>query len=110
MTSSTSIWVVTREARYIHELSLTLEHSMPISSLTAPRLTGWWGKNLVTVLFYSGGGNTVNTQKANSQLPIAEKMGFSETFLFSKITFWKKKTLTSLDNYSAHLPSTGITF
>ena len=37
-------------------------------------------------------------------------MGFSETFLFSKITFWKKKTLTSLDNYSIHLPSTGITF
>ena len=51
-----------------------------------------------------------NTQKANSQLPIAEKTGFSETFLFSKITFWKKKTLTSLDNYSTHLPSTGITF
>ena len=48
---------------------------------------GWWGKNLVTVLFYSGDGNTVNTQKANSQLPIVEKMGFSETFLFSKITF-----------------------
>ena len=27
-------------------------------------------------------------------------MGFSETFPFSKITFWKKKTLTSLVNYS----------
>ena len=67
---------------------------------------GRWGKNLVTVLFYSGGGNTVNTQKALSQLPIAEKIGFSETFLFSKITFWKKKTLTSLDNYSTPLPST----
>ena len=52
----------------------------------------------------------VNTQKANSQLPIAEKMGFSEIFLFSDITFWKKKTLISLDNYSTHLPSTGITF
>jgi len=37
-------------------------------------------------------------------------MGFSETFLFSKITFWKKKTLTFLGNYSTHLPSTGITF
>src|SRR6185437_10992444 len=37
-------------------------------------------------------------------------MGFSETFPFSKITFWKKKTLTSLVNYSTHLSSTGITF
>ena len=37
-------------------------------------------------------------------------MGFSETFLFSQITFWKKKTLTSLDNYSTYLPSSGIAF
>ena len=37
--SSTPIRVVTREIRYIHELSLTLEHSMPISSLAAPGLT-----------------------------------------------------------------------
>ena len=37
-------------------------------------------------------------------------MRFSEIFLFSKIIFWKKKTLTSLDNYSTLLPSTGITF
>src|SRR6185312_11279934 len=37
--SSTPIWVVTREVRYIHELSLTLEHSTPISSLIAPGLT-----------------------------------------------------------------------
>ena len=37
-------------------------------------------------------------------------MGFSETFPFSKITFWKKKTLTSLVNYSTNLSSTGITF
>ena len=37
--SSTPIRVVTREARYIHELSLTLEHSMPISSPTAPGQT-----------------------------------------------------------------------
>jgi hypothetical protein len=36
--SSTPIRVVTREARYIHELSLTLEHSMLISSPTAPGL------------------------------------------------------------------------
>ena len=34
-TSSTSIWVVTREVRYIHELSLTLKHSMLISSPAA---------------------------------------------------------------------------
>ena len=37
--SSTPIWVVTRDVRYIHELSLTLEHSMPISSTAAPGLT-----------------------------------------------------------------------
>ena len=35
---STPIRVVTIEVRYIHELSLTLEHSMPISSPTAPGL------------------------------------------------------------------------
>ena len=34
--SSTPIRVVTREVRYIHELSLTLELSMPISSPAAP--------------------------------------------------------------------------
>jgi hypothetical protein len=33
----------------------------------------------------------VNTQKGNSQLPIAVKAGFYETFLFSEITFWKKE-------------------
>ena len=37
--SSTPIRVVTREVRYIHDLSLTLEHSMPISSPAAPGLT-----------------------------------------------------------------------
>ena len=37
--SSTTIRVVTREVRYIHELFLTLEHSMPISSTAAPGLT-----------------------------------------------------------------------
>ena len=37
--SSTPIRVVTREVRYIHELSLTLEHSMPISSPATPGLT-----------------------------------------------------------------------
>ena len=40
--SSMPIRVVTKEVSYIHELSLTLEHSMPISSpaalgLTSPR-------------------------------------------------------------------------
>ena len=34
--SSMPIRVVTREVRYIHELSLTLEHSMPISSPAIP--------------------------------------------------------------------------
>ena len=38
MASSTPIRIVTREARYIFVLSLTLEHSMPISSPTAPGL------------------------------------------------------------------------
>ena len=37
--SSTPIRVVTKEIRYIHALSLTLEHSMPISSPAAPGLT-----------------------------------------------------------------------
>ena len=37
--SSTPIWAVTKEERYIHELSLTLEHSMPVSSPAAPGLT-----------------------------------------------------------------------
>ena len=52
----------------------------------------------------------VKTRKANRPLPIVQNIGFSETFLFSKITFWKKKTLTSLDNYSIHLLLTGFTF
>ena len=37
--SSTPIRIVTREIRYIHELSFTLEYSTPISSPTAPGLT-----------------------------------------------------------------------
>ena len=37
--SSTPIRVVTKEVRYIHELSLTLEYSMPINSPAAPSLT-----------------------------------------------------------------------
>ena len=37
--SSTPIRVVTKEVRYIHDLSLTLEDSMPISSPNAPGLT-----------------------------------------------------------------------
>ena len=36
---STPIPVVTKEVRYIHVLSLTLEHSMPVSSPAAPGLT-----------------------------------------------------------------------
>ena len=38
--SPTHIRVVTREVRYIHELSLTLEYSMFVSSPVAPGLTG----------------------------------------------------------------------
>ena len=52
----------------------------------------------------------VNTQKGKSQLPITVKAGFSEIFLFSEITFWEKKTLTSLDNYLTYLLPTGTTF
>ena len=37
--SSMPIRVVIREVRYIHELSLTLEHSMSVSSPAAPGLT-----------------------------------------------------------------------
>ena len=37
--SSMPIRVVTKEVRYIHGLSLTLEHFMPISSPAAPGLT-----------------------------------------------------------------------
>ena len=37
--SSTPIRVVTREVRFVYELSLTLEHSIPISSPAAPGLT-----------------------------------------------------------------------
>ena len=37
--SSTPIQVVTREVRYIHELSLTLEYSVLVSSPAAPSLT-----------------------------------------------------------------------
>ena len=37
--SSTPIRVVTREVRYIHELSLTLEYSMLVSSPAAPGLS-----------------------------------------------------------------------
>jgi hypothetical protein len=36
---STPIRVVTTEVRYIYELSLTLEHSMPVCSPAAPGLT-----------------------------------------------------------------------
>ena len=37
--SSMHIRIVTKEVRYIHKLSLTLEHSMPMSSPVAPGLT-----------------------------------------------------------------------
>ena len=37
-------------------------------------------------------------------------MGFFETFPFSKITFWKEKTLTSLVDYLTLFSLTGITF
>ena len=45
--SSTPIRIVTKEVRYIHEPSLTLEHSMPINSPVAPGLTDHDGFALV---------------------------------------------------------------
>ena len=39
-----------------------------------------------------------------------KKRDFLRHFFFPKITFCKKKTLTSLDNYSIHLLLTGFTF
>ena len=39
--SSTPIRVVTKEVRYIHGLSLTLEYSMHVSSPATPGLTTW---------------------------------------------------------------------
>ena len=68
------------------------------------------GLNLVTVSFYNGGGNMVKHSKGQQSVANREKTGFSEIFPFSKITFWKEKTLTSLVNYSTLLSSTGITF
>jgi len=43
------IWVVTKKIRYIHELSLTLEHSISISSPAVPGLThaaSWLAKEI----------------------------------------------------------------
>ena len=51
------IRVVTREVRYIHVLSLTLEHSMSVSSPAAPGLTvdyliyPWKSKGVLWVMF-----------------------------------------------------------
>ena len=41
--------------------------------------------------FIKSGGKTVNTQKCRSHLPFSVNTGFSETFLFSEITFQKKE-------------------
>ena len=51
-----------------------------------------------------------NTQKVDSQLPNAEKTDFLRHFFFLRLHSRKKKTLTSLVNYSTLLPFTGITF
>ena len=68
------------------------------------------GLNLVTVSFYNGGGNMVKHSKGQRSVANREKTGFSEIFPFSKITFWKKKTLTFLIDYSTLLSLAGITF
>ena len=53
----------------------------------------------------------VKLERPTDHCQIVQNIGFSETFSFSKITFWKKeKTLSSLNNYSTSLLSTGITF
>ena len=67
------------------------------------------GLNLVTVSFYNGGGNMVKHPKSQQCIANRGKNGISEIFPFSKVTFWKEKTLTSLVNYSTLLFSTGIT-
>ena len=52
----------------------------------------------------------VKHSKGQQSVTNYEKNGIFLRYIFSEITFWKKKTLTSLDNYSTHLPYTGITF
>ena len=52
----------------------------------------------------------VKHSKGQQSVANREKTGFSEIFPFSKIIFWKKKTLTCLVNYSTLLSPTGITF
>ena len=49
------------------------------------------GKTWFTVLFYSSGGKMVNTQKSNSQLPIAVKVGFLRHFFFLRLHSEKRK-------------------
>ena len=48
--SSTPNRVVTKELRCIYELSLTLEHSMPVSSPAAPGLTETSNKQIKNIL------------------------------------------------------------
>ena len=68
------------------------------------------GLNLVTVSFYNGGGSVVKTpNRPTARCKSQKKWDFLKTFLFLKITFWKK-TLISLVKYSILLSSTGITF
>ena len=46
------IRVVTKEVRYIHELFLTLEHSMPVSSPAVPGLTNYFSQRILKLIKY----------------------------------------------------------
>ena len=70
-----------------------------------------WGKTYVTVSFYNGGGNMVKTpNRPTVRCKLWIKWDFLRHSFLPKITFWKKKTLTSLVNYSTFLSLPGITF
>ena len=71
------IRVVTKGVRYIHELSLTLEHSMPISSPAAPGLT-----HLFTVVSSFPLGEIVHNREVTGRIAkwLVELMGETLTY------------------------------
>ena len=75
-TSSTPIRVVTRELRYIHELSLTLEHSMPISSPAALGLTSPRALRSRVLQASSTWTASLSTSSSQNTLPIASGSSF----------------------------------
>ena len=65
------IRVVTKEVRYIHELSLTLEHSMPVSSPTVPSLTHLAYRSSPIPVVH---GMVVNREKDSSDFLVPENI------------------------------------